>query len=109
MHIWLLLSLAIGSEIIATTALKASDGFTRSGPIAIMVLGYGVSFYLIGRVLEHLPVGTVYAIWSGVGTAGIALIGVWFFNESLNMPRVLGIVLIIAGVVVLNMFSNTPT
>ena len=59
-------------------------------------------------MLEYLPVGNVYAIWSGVGTAGVALVGVWLFNESLNMPRVLGIVLIIAGVIILNVFSNTP-
>ncbi|MEM8532916.1 MAG: multidrug efflux SMR transporter [Chloroflexota bacterium] len=108
MHIWLLLSLAIVSEIIATSAMKASDGFARPGPVAIMIIGYGLAFYLIGRVLEYLPVGNVYAIWSGVGTAGVALVGVWLFNESLNMPRIFGIVLIIAGVVILNMFSNNP-
>ena len=98
--IWLLL--AIGSEIVATSALKASDGFTRLVPGIVVVVGYAVSFYFLSLSLREIPLGVVYAVWSGIGTAAIALIGVVFFQETLGWAGIAGIVLIVLGVVLLN-------
>ena len=98
--IWLLL--AIGSEIVATSALKASDGFTRLLPGIVVVVGYAVSFYFLSLSLRDIPLGVVYAVWSGIGTAAIALIGVVFFQETLGWAGIAGIVLIVLGVVLLN-------
>jgi len=108
MNAFLLLFFAILSEIVGTTALKLSDGFTRLGPSIVVAVGYGLAFYLLALCLRHIPVGTVYAIWSGLGTMGVALVGVFLFRESLDVPRVAGIILIVAGVAVLNVFSKTP-
>ena len=98
--VWLLL--AIGSEIIATSALKASDGFTRLLPAVVVVVGYAASFYFLALSLREIPLGVVYAVWSGIGTAAIALIGVVFFKETLGWVGIGGITLIVLGVVLLN-------
>ncbi len=102
MNPFVLLFGAIGSEVVATTALKLSDGFSRPLPSLVVVAGYGISFYLLALCLKELSVGTTYAIWSGVGTAAIALVGVFWFHEALTLPRVAGILLIIAGVALVN-------
>ena len=102
MHPALWLALAIGSEIVATVSLKLSDGFTRPLPVVAVVAGYGLSFYALSITLRTIPLGVVYAIWSGVGTAAVVVIGLFLFNEVLNAVKVAGIGLIIAGVVVLN-------
>ncbi|HEY7738277.1 MAG TPA: multidrug efflux SMR transporter [Candidatus Limnocylindria bacterium] len=99
--IWLLL--AIGSEVVATSALKASDGFTRLVPGVVVVVGYAASFYFLALSLRAIPLGVVYAVWSGIGTAAIALIGVVFFRETLGVAGVAGITLIVFGVVVLSL------
>jgi len=96
------LTLAIASEVIATVALKASDGFSRPVPVAIVVAGYAISFWLLALVLRHFSVGTTYAIWSAVGTAAIALIGIAAYGESVNVLKVASLGLIILGVVGLN-------
>ncbi len=100
----LLLS-AIVIEVIATSSLKLSEGFTKPLPTIVSLVGYGIAFYLLSLTLKHIPVGVSYAIWSGLGTFGIVVIGILFWNESLDAPRMIGIVLIIVGVVVLNVFS----
>lgn len=92
------LGLAILSEVIATSALKASDGMSRLGPAAIVVVGYGIAFYLLAQSLKSLPVGFVYAIWAGLGIIGVALIGAALFGESFTMIKVAGIAMIVAGV-----------
>ena len=102
----LLLGFAILSEIVATTALKLSDGFTKPLPSLIVVVGYGIAFYLISLSLRQIPIGTAYAIWSGVGTAATAVIGVLLWKETLEPGRIIGIALIIIGVVVLQAFSK---
>lgn len=102
MHPIAWLALAIGSEIIATTSLKLSDGFTRPLPAVAVVVGYGISFYALSISLRSFPLGVVYAIWSGVGTAAIVLIGFLLFREVLDAAKVGAIGLIIVGVVVLN-------
>ena len=102
MQSYLLLLFAIAAEITATTALKASDGFTRPFPAVTVVLGYGAAFYLLSVVLQRLELGVVYATWSAIGTAAVAVIGVCFYGDALTPGRVVGLVLVIAGVVVLN-------
>ena len=106
MHPIVLLLLAIVSEVIATSALKASEGFTRPGPVMVLVIGYGLAFYLMSLVIRTLPVGMVYAIWSGLGTAGIVLVGALVFRQVPNGADLSGIALIIVGVLVLNLFGT---
>jgi small multidrug resistance pump len=107
MQHWLILAIAIVSEVIATSALKASDGFTRLLPSVVVVVGYGIAFYCLALVLRTLPVGVVYAIWSGVGVALIALVGWLLYGQALDLAAIVGIGLIVAGVAVLNVFSKT--
>jgi small multidrug resistance pump len=101
-----LLAVAIVAEVVATSALRASEGFTRLIPSVLVVLGYGISFYLLSLTLKTIPVGIVYAVWSGVGIVLITLVGAVVFKQIPDLPGVLGMALIIAGVVVLNMFSK---
>jgi small multidrug resistance pump len=107
MNPWILLSIAIVSEIIGTSALKASNGFTRVIPSVLVVLGYGSAFWLMSQTLKFLEIGTVYAVWSGVGIVGTAIIGYFVFREGIDLPKGIGIGLIVAGVVVLQTFSKT--
>ena len=102
----LLLLVAILSEVVGTVALKASDGFARLGPTALVVVGYGLTFYFLGLALKQIPLGVAYAIWSGLGTAGAVLAGVLLWRESLNLAGVIGIALIVAGVLILNLFPG---
>jgi small multidrug resistance pump len=102
MHPALWLALAIGSEIVATVSLKLSDGFTKPAPSVVVVAGYALSFYALSITLRTIPLGVVYAIWSGVGTAAIVVIGLFLFRETLDVVKVTGIGLIIVGVVMLN-------
>jgi small multidrug resistance pump len=104
---WGLLAIAIVAEVIATSALKSSVGFTRLGPSAVVVLGYGVAFYSLSLALESLPVGIAYAIWAGVGIVLITLFAWLAYGQTLDLPAIIGLALIIAGVVVLNVFSRT--
>lgn len=104
---WLLLGLAIFFEVIATSALKSTDGFTKFWPTALVVLGYTSAFYFVSLTLDTIPVGIVYAIWSGVGIALVAIISVTILGQKLDAGAVVGIVLILAGVVVLRLYSNT--
>ena len=107
MQQWIFLFAAIVSEVIATSALKACDGFSRLWPTFTAVVGYTAAFYFLSLTLKTVPVCVAYAIWSGVGVALIALIGWLFFGQSMDIPAIIGLVLIVAGVVVLNLFSNT--
>jgi small multidrug resistance pump len=100
---YLLLAGAIAAEVAATTAMKYSEGFSRLWPSLITALGYLLSFALLAQTLKTVAIGTAYAIWAGVGTATIAVIGLMLFGEGLNLAKVAGIVLIIGGVVVLNL------
>ena len=104
---WLYLAIAIVAEVVATTALKASDGFTRMGPTGITVVGYGIAFYLLALALKTIPVGIAYAIWSGAGIVAITAIGYFIFGQKLDAAALIGIALILAGVLVLNVFSST--
>lgn len=102
---YILLVLAIVSEIVATSALKASDGMTRVGPAAVVVIGYGVAFLLLAHTLRSMPVGFVYAVWSGVGIVGVALVGALVFGEAMTAPKITGMALIVVGVAMLKATS----
>ncbi|EGJ10116.1 MULTISPECIES: multidrug efflux SMR transporter [Rubrivivax] len=103
MNAWLMLAGAIGAELAATTALKLSAGFTKLAPSAVVVVGYGLSFWLLGQVLKTMEVGIVYAIWSGAGLAIIALIGIAFLGESVSAVKLAGLAAVLVGVVLLNL------
>jgi small multidrug resistance pump len=104
-YLWLLM--AICSEVLATSTLKASESFTRPLPSVIVVLGYGFSFYCLSQTLKTMPVGIAYAIWSGIGTVLIALVGLLVYRQTLDRAALLGIGMIVAGVAVLNLFSKS--
>lgn len=96
-----LLALAIGVEVLATLALRQSDGFTRAGPVALVVVGYATSFVLLGLVLKSIPVSIAYAVWSGAGTALIVVAGL-VLGERITAGQLVGVALIILGVIALN-------
>jgi small multidrug resistance pump len=102
----LILFLAILSEVIATTALKLSDGFTKILPSVVVVVGYGVSFYLLSISLKVIPIGLAYAIWSGVGIVLTVIAGILIWRETLDWARIIGIIFIILGILVINLFSK---
>lgn len=97
---------AVLSEVTATTALKFSEGFTKLVPSIIVVLGYGLSFYLLSLSLKVIPIGVAYAIWSGIGIVLTVIAGMLLWREPLDWARVAGILLIIAGILVINLFSK---
>ncbi|MFC3123578.1 SMR family transporter [Pseudoroseomonas globiformis] len=107
MNAYLALGVAIIAEVIATSALKASDGFTRLAPTAITVVGYGIAFFFLSITLKTIPTGIAYAIWSGVGIVLISAVGWFWFRQALDGPAMIGLGLIIAGVVVVNVFSKS--
>src|SRR5690606_18123172 len=104
---WFYLGGAIIAEVIGTSALKASDGFTRLWPSLIVVAGYACAFWLLALTLRSIPVGVAYAIWAGLGTVLIALVGVALFGQKLDLPAILGMGLIVTGVIVMNVFSKS--
>lgn len=102
-----MLLVAIVIEVIGTTYLKLSDGMTRLVPAIVVVACYAGAFWLLSQIVRTLPVGLVYAIWSGIGIAGVKAIGVVFFKEALDLPAIAGTLLIIAGIAVLHLGSHT--
>ena len=103
---YLYLAIAIVAEVIGTSALKAAEGFTRPLPSLVVVVGYAAAFYFLSLALKVIPVGIAYAIWSGVGVALITLIGWVVFRQRLDAPALAGVALIVAGVVVIQFFSD---
>jgi small multidrug resistance pump len=104
----LFLGLAILSEVMATTALKYSEGFIKWFPSILVVVGYGAAFYLLSISLKVIPIGVAYSVWSGVGIVLIAIIGYFMWNETMDWAKGLGIFLIIIGVVLVNLVSGAP-
>ena len=104
---YLYLSIAIVAEVVATNALKASEEFSKLGPSIIVIVGYGIAFYFLSLVLKTIPVGVAYAIWSGVGIVLVAIVAAVIFKQVLDIPAIVGIVLIVSGVVVMNVYSKT--
>ncbi len=101
------LAIAIISEVVATTALKATNGFTKIIPSAIVIIGYGTAFYFLSLVLKTMPVGIVYAVWSGLGIVLVTIMDAIYFKQIPDIPAIIGMFLIISGVLVLNLFSKT--
>ncbi|WP_404935545.1 DMT family transporter [Paraburkholderia sp. DHOC27] len=101
-----LLAIAIVAEVIATSALRASEGFSRWVPSVIVVAGYGLAFYCLSLTLKSIPVGIVYAIWSGAGIVLISMVALVLYRQVPDLPAILGLGLIVSGVVVLNLFSK---
>jgi small multidrug resistance pump len=100
------LTIAIIAEVLATSALKESEGFSRLVPSLIVVAGYGASFYFLSLVLQTIPIGVAYALWAGLGIGLITIVGVVMFGQKMDLPAVIGIALIISGVFVLRVFSS---
>ena len=106
---YIYLAIAVAFETIGTSAMQASQQFTRLWPSILVVAAYAISFYFLSMVLRFMPVGVVYALWSGLGIVFIAMIGFVVFGQKLDLPAVLGLGLIITGIVVIQLFSNaTP-
>lgn len=106
---YIYLIFAVIAETIGTASLQASQQFTRVGPSIVFIIAYGLSFYLMALTLKYMPVSIVYAIWSGLGIVLIGIIGWVVFKQTLDFAAILGISLIIGGVVVINLFSNSVT
>ena len=104
---YLILGLAIVAEVIATSSLKSSEGFTRLWPSVVTLLGYAIAIFLLSLTLKTLPTGIAYAIWSGVGIVLVSAIGWFGYGQKLDTPAVVGLGLIIAGVIVVNAFSKS--
>ncbi|MCG8686565.1 MAG: multidrug efflux SMR transporter [Desulfobacterales bacterium] len=101
------LTIAIVSEVIGTSALSASNGFTKFWPSMIVVIGYGVAFYFLSLVIRSIPVGVAYAIWAGLGIVLVAIVGAVLFRQIPDFAAMIGMGLIVAGVVIIHMFSKT--
>lgn len=106
---YLYLTLAVLAETIGTTALQASQQFSRPLPTVITIVGYGTAFYLLSFALKYFPVGIAYAMWSGMGIVFIAIIGFMVFGQKLDLAAIAGIALILAGILVINLLSGTAT
>jgi small multidrug resistance pump len=104
--VFVYLALAIVAEVVATSALKATEGFTRLWPSLIVVAGYALAFYMLSLVLRTMPVGIAYAIWAGLGIVLVALVGVVVYGQRPDLPALIGISLIVAGVVTIQLFSS---
>lgn len=106
MKYWLFLGFAIIAEVVATSSLKASAGFTKFWPSLVVVLGYAVAFYFLSLTLKSIPVGIAYAIWSGLGIVLISLVGWLIFEQKLDLASIIGMTLIVTGVAVINLYSK---
>ena len=106
MNPWLALSIAIVAEVIGTSALRAAEGFTRLWPSALVVGGYAIAFYFLSLTLKDIPIGIAYAVWSGVGIVLLAIIGWVLYGQALDLAAIIGIGLILAGLLVINLLSG---
>ena len=107
MNKWIYLTLAIFSEVLATASLKSTEGFTKLWPSVLVLVGYSAAFYFLSMTLDSIPIGVAYAIWSGVGVAAITLVSIFFLNQKIDTAGFIGIGLIVAGVIVLRLFSES--
>lgn len=105
--IYIYLAIAIVAEVFATSAMAKSDGFTRLWPSVISLVGYGLAFYLLSLVTRTVPVGIVYAVWSGAGIVLVAAAGWLLFGQKLDLPAIVGLIMIVAGVLIINLVSKS--
>jgi len=101
------LALSIVAEVIATSSLKASEGFTKLWPSVVVVIGYGVAFHVLALTLKTIPIGVAYAIWAGAGVSIVAIVGWVIFGQKLDAPAIIGMALIVTGVVIMQAFSKS--
>lgn len=106
MH-WLYLAIAIVAEVIATSLLKSTESFTRPGPSLIVAAGYASAFYFLTLTLKTIPVGVAYAVWSGAGMVLVTAVAWFWHKQVLDLPAIIGMILIIAGVLIMNLFSKS--
>lgn len=104
---YLYLAIAITAEVIATTSIKALDGFSKPVPLLLVVIGYSISFWMLSLVVKSIPVGIAYAIWAGLGIVLVSIAAVFLYQQKLDLPAMLGMGLIVSGVVVIQLFSNS--
>lgn len=104
---YLYLVLAIIAEVVATTALKATEGFTQLVPSIVVVCGYGLAFYFLSLILKTLPIGITYAMWSGLGIVLVAIVAIFIYKQVPDIPAIIGMGLIVLGVVIIQVFSRT--
>ncbi|WP_404295827.1 DMT family transporter [Halomonas sp.] len=109
MMVFVYLAVAIVAEVVATSALKATEGFTRLWPSLLVIVGYALAFYMLSLVLRTMPVGIVYAIWAGLGIVLVAVVGLVVYGQRPDLPAVIGIGLIVAGVLTIQLFSSIST
>ncbi|MCX9024058.1 DMT family transporter [Citrobacter portucalensis] len=107
MNTWVILIVAIFGEVVATTSLKLSEGFTKLVPSVVVVIGYAIAFYCLSLTLKSIPLGIAYAVWSGLGIVTVSILGWLLFGQKLDFWAILGMLLIVSGVVVLNLLSKT--
>ena len=107
MNPWIYLSIAIGAEVAATLALKASEGFTKLPATSLVVIGYLIAFYCLSLALKSLSIGIAYAVWAGVGVVLVALLSAWLYRQSLDLPAIIGMAMIVSGVLVIQLFSHS--
>ena len=107
MNKWIYLTLAIFSEVLATASLKSTEGFTKLWPSVLVLVGYSAAFYFLSMTLNSIPIGVAYAIWSGVGVAAITLVSIFFLDQKIDTAGFIGIGLIVAGVIILRLFSES--
>ena len=104
---YLFLGIAIAAEVIATTSMKALDGFNKPLPLLLVVVGYGLSLWLLSLVVKTIPIGIAYAVWAGLGIVLVSIAALFIYEQKLDLPAILGMSLIVAGVVVIQLFSST--
>jgi small multidrug resistance pump len=107
MKYWFFLAVAITAEVIGTSSLKASESFTKLVPSVVFVVSFVVAFYFLSLTLKAIPVGVAYAVWSGMGIVLISLIGLFVFDQKLDTPAIIGLVFIVAGVLIMQLFSKS--
>lgn len=107
MNTWVILIIAVFGEVVATTSLKLSEGFTKLVPSVVVVIGYAIAFYCLSLTLKSIPLGIAYAVWSGLGIVTVSILGWLLFGQKLDFWAILGMLLIVSGVVVLNLLSKT--
>jgi small multidrug resistance pump len=104
---YLYLAIAIAAEVVATTSMKALDGFNKPLPLLLVVAGYGIAFWMLSLVVKTIPVGIAYAIWAGMGIVLVSIAAVFLYQQKLDLPAILGMALIVSGVVVIQLFSQS--
>lgn len=105
MNPWIILFFAIASEVVGTTSMKLSNGFTKIGPIIFVLIGYGLALVLLAKSMKDIPLGTAYAVWAGFGTICAAIVGKYLFHEQMGWPQLIGMILVITGIVILHLYQ----